>query len=95
MKEDKTPFVKLGPHQVCPSGTEIKTLKRCKEAAEWTDSLGLHPKRDIISGTWTGVPYQCSAQVGKDDTIHYSTNSQTDNKRFTSGEFVMICEKGL
>ena len=42
---------------------------------------------------WAQVPTGCSAQVAGDDTIHFSTNMETDNERFKSGEFVKICEK--
>ena len=87
--------MKLGTNQVCPIWSEITTENRCKEADKWTKSLELHPKRAVLPGSWPDVPFQCSAQVGFDDTIHFSTNSQTNNRRFETGEFVMLCEKGL
>ena len=86
--------MKLGPNEVCPEGTEITTMERCTDADDWATDLGLNPKRDVFLGRWNGVPFQCSAQVGGDDTIHFSTYSETSNSRFVSGEFVMICEKG-
>ena len=78
----------------CPSGTEIMSEARCGDAHNWASSLGLAPGRPLVVGSWNGVPYQCSAQVGGDDALHFNTNSGTDNSRFTTGEFVMICERG-
>ena len=86
--------MKLGPNEVCPEGTEITTIERCTDADDWATELGLVPRRHVTVGKWNAVPYQCSTQVDGDDTIHFSTNSETNNKRFVSGEFVMICEKG-
>ena len=88
--------------ELCPVGTEIKDVTRCQEASIWAASLGLTPRRDLQVGQWPGVPYQCSTQVGErtstgqqgDDTFHFNTNSNTENSRFFSGEFVMICEAG-
>ena len=85
----------LGHNEACPPGMEITTLERCVEADHWAKQLNLNPKRPIYYGIWDSVPYQCSVQVGGDDTIHFGDNIDTDNKRFASGEFVMICEKGL
>ena len=78
----------------CPSGTEIKSESRCQEAHDQASSLGLSPGRPLVVGSWNGVPYQCSAQVGFDDALHFDTNAGTDNSRFNTGEFVMICESG-
>ena len=78
----------------CPIGTEVTSESRCREAQDWAASLGLNPKRTLQVGSWNGVPYQCSAQVTGDDALHFSTNSNTDNSRFTTGEFEMICETG-
>ena len=78
----------------CSSGTEIKTESRCQDAHNWAFSLGLNPSRPLQVGHWADVPYQCSAQVGFDDSLHFNTDSGTDNARFTTGEFVMICERG-
>ena len=88
----------LGLNEVCPPGKEITTLTRCIEVDHWAKELNLTPVREVYHGfydKWKSVPFQCSAQVGWDDTIHFCENDQTDNKRFASGEFVMICEKGL
>ena len=46
-----------------------------------------------------GVPFGCSFQVAgdgefADDTLHFNTNAATDNGRFTTGEFAMICKLG-
>ena len=76
----------------CPTGKEVSTESRCREANTFASSLGLAPQRTLQVGGWNGVPYQCSAQVGHDDALHFDTNSGTDNSRFTTGEFVMICE---
>ena len=94
MNKGDNPFVKLGPNEVCPSGTKISNVKRCRVAAQWAGSMGLHPKRTVRIGSWRSVPFQCSAQVTGDGTLHFSENNLTDNKRFATGEFVMICEKG-
>ena len=94
------PFIKMAANEVCPTGTEITSESRCQEAYVLASSLGLNPGRPLQVGNWQGVPYQCSAQVGlyngvpQDESLHYSTNSQTNNARFTTGEFVMICEAG-
>lgn len=85
----------MPPKQKCKGGKEITTAERCKEADDWARSLGLHPRRPPYKGHWKEVPHRCSAQIGGDNTIHFSTNSQTNNKRFLSGEFAMICEKGI
>ena len=92
----------MDANQPCPTGTEIKDAKRCQESSGLASSLGLNPRRDIQVGEWNGVPYQCAAQVGiwketgeqGDDSFHFNTNSNTDNSRFTTGEFVMICKAG-
>ena len=92
----------MAANEVCPTGTEITSESRCQEAYGYASSLGLTPGRPLQVGNWQGVPYQCSAQVGpyygdstfQDDSLHFSTNSQTNNARFTTGEFVMICEAG-
>ena len=84
----------------CPRGTEITSEIRCGEASQYTAYLQLNPKRYVQVGSWNGVPYQCSSQVGgvgaylNDDSLHFNSNSSTDNRRFTTGEFVMICERG-
>ena len=80
-------------NEPCPIGLEITSETRCRKALEHASSLGLNPGRsNLVVGNWNGVPYQCSAQVGTDDALHWDTNSNTDNRRFTTGEFVMICE---
>ena len=85
----------MSKNQACPAGTEITSVDRCQQAAEYATPLGLDPKRSLQSGNWAGVPFQCSAQVKNDDTFTFSTNDNTDNRRFVTGEFVMICEKGM
>ena len=92
-----SPFVKMDAKQPCPKGTEITSKSRCEEAQKWTSYLGLNPKRSLQAQwilKWKGVPYQCSALVGEDDALHFSTDYKTNNRRFVRGEFVMICETG-
>ena len=89
-----SPFIKMDAGELCPLGQEITSQERCQEANGWAISLGLKPKRNLQIGSWGDVPFQCSAQLGGDNSFHWSTNSKTDNKRFTTGEFVMICEQG-
>ena len=89
----------MGANEQCPAGAEIKTAARCREASLLPSSLELNPRRSLQVAYWDwpeviGVPYQCSTQVGNDDTLHFNTNSGSDNTRFTTGEFVMICEAG-
>ena len=89
------PFVKMAPGEPCPSGTEITTESRCREAEEGKLALGLNPGRNFESGGWSGVPYGCSAHccgggIYNDDTFHFSSNSLSDNSR--QSEFVRICE---
>jgi hypothetical protein len=93
--EEENPFVMPGPNEKCPKGTEITTVERCVEADHWAKDLNLKPRRAVYYGRWKSVPAQCSSQIGGDHTIHFSDNLQSDNKRFVSGEFEMICEKGL
>ena len=83
-------------NEACPTASEITSESRCREAEGWDSSLGLNPGRQFQSGNYVGVPFQCSAQIlgTSDDTFHFNHNGQTDNSRFTTGEFVMICEKG-
>ena len=84
----------MAENQTCPTGSEITSIERCQEAEGWASSLGLKPTRPLYTGNWLSVPFQCSAHNKGDDTFHFSTNDQTDNSRFVTGEFVMICEKG-
>ena len=83
------------PREPCPSGYEIISRDRCREAHEQAHLLDLTPKRSLQFGSWDGVPYQCSFQVGDDSALHWSSNSTTNNARFSTGEFVMICEAGI
>ena len=85
----------MAANQLCPAGKEITNIERCQEATTYAPYLGLNPGRSLQSGSWTGVPFQCSAQVQADDAFHFSTNGNTDNGRFVTGEFEMICEKGI
>ena len=88
----------LGPKEVCPVGTEITTGERCQEADDWALALshrGVSTSRPVQYGTWDGVPLLCSSQVGHDKATHFNFNDGTDDHRFESGEFVMICEKGI
>merc|ERR1712038_1178830 len=93
-------FVLMGVNEFCPNGLDITTESRCNEAQIAAESMGLNPSRDVLLvGDWPGVPYRCSAQVGTDnpefkDDVHWCTNEATDNSRFITGEFRMICEIG-
>ena len=90
----------MDANKPCPAGTEITSAELCGKVSQYTGYLQLNPKRPLQVGSWNGVPYQCSAQVGaggaylNDDSLHFNSNSNTDNSRFTSGEFEMICEGG-
>ena len=75
----------------CPIGREITSESRCREVRKHAASLGLNPKKPLVVGSSKGVPYQCSTY---DDALHWNTNSETNNARLTTGEFVMICETG-
>ena len=89
--------MRMGVNEPCPPGREITTKIRCEEASASLTALGLAPQKDVQIGDWKDVPYQCSSKVDgpdADGTIHFSTNSDADASRFTTGEFVMICEKG-
>ena len=85
----------MAANQACPAGMEITSIESCQQASGYASSLGLNPKRSLQSGSWTGVPFQCSAQVLVDDAFHFSSNPNTDNGRYVSGEFVMICQTGM
>ena len=95
LEQGYNPFVLLGPNEECAPGFQITDAYRCNEAGHWTVSLGIFPMRPTKVGNWYGVPLGCSSQVDYDDTIHFNTYVETDNRRFSTGEFVMICEKGL
>ena len=94
MHKGKGPFEMYAAGTSCAEGTEISSESRCKEASGWASSLGLKPKRPLVVGSWPSVPLQCSIQVGLDDAVHFNTNAESDNGRFTTGEFVMLCEAG-
>jgi len=93
-------FMLMAENEVCPNGLDITSESRCLEAQIAAESMGLNPSRDVLLvGNWQGVPYRCSAQAGTDnpeykDNIHWNTNEDTDNSRFLSGEFRMICDIG-
>ena len=82
---------------LAPADPESDTLSEslCRDAQNWAPFLGLNTGRSPMAYSWNGLPYQCAAQVGNDDALHFNTNSGTDNSRFTNGEFVMICETGI
>ena len=86
----------LGPNEECMPGTEITNEKRCKEAAHWSVELDILPMRPVYVGNWKEVPLGCSSQKhnGGDDTIHFSSNTESTNGRWATGEFIMICETG-
>ena len=90
---DQSLFSIMNAAEACAVGTEITSESRCLEAREQASSLGLNPQRPLQIGSWNGVPHQCSAQVLNDDAVHFSTNVKTNNSRFMTGEFLMICEK--
>ena len=86
----------MAPGELCPTGTEITTESRCREAAKWYLALGLNPKRRFLVGTWRGVPYQCTVMCcgngkhWKDDSFHWVPNANSDNSR--DSEYARICE---
>merc|ERR1711959_815482 len=48
------------------------------------------------SGSWNGVPLQCSVQYDSasyDQAPHWNTIASTDNSRVATGEFRIICVK--
>ena len=94
-KHETNPFEILPENQECPEGNEIRTADRCREADDWAIAMKINPKRPALDVDVEGVPYGCSVQVKGDKTIHFNKKRDTNNKRFTSGEFVRICEKGL
>ena len=87
-------------NEPCPVGQEIMTKDRCHEAQKVAYWFGLQPRRNVLQiGYWNNVPSHCSVQANtgeqwaKDD-VHWNTNWDSDNSRFKSGEFQMICEAG-
>jgi hypothetical protein len=94
LEKEENPFVILKENEECTPGTEITNAIRCKEAGHWSVELGLFTKRPVYRGNWQSVPFQCSSQITGDNTIHFNSYEQTNNKRLKSGEFVRICEKG-
>ena len=90
----------MAPGEACPTGTEITTESRCREAAEWYLALGLNPRRNFLVArngqSWNGVPYQCSAMCcgsggwWQDDSFHWVGDANSPNTREL--EFARICE---
>ena len=85
----------MAPGESCPSGSEITTDTRCREAADWYLALSLNPQRSFQYIVLQGVPYQCSAQCCgggqfSDDTFHFNAFAESDNSR--QSEFARICE---
>ena len=83
------------PREPCPIGYEIISRDRCQEAYGQAHLLYLTPNRSLQTGSWDGVPHQCSFQAGFDDSFHWSSNKSANNARFDTGEFVRICEAGI
>ena len=82
--------------ELCPSGTEITTENGCDDALKWASELGisLQNRKQLVAGSWTHVPHQCSYQSQGDQAFHFN-NKQVENARdFLNGWYKMICRKG-
>ena len=56
-------FMKMGENEPCPCGTEITTEEECESAFKQATQLEIYPvRKSLVSGSWTGVPHQCSYQ---------------------------------
>ena len=92
----------MGRAEHCQSGTEITTQDECNEALTWASALqiNLSGRKQLITGSWDHVPYQCSYQAGGDQSFHFNQafhfNLQQTNDvpDFINGGYIMICKKG-
>ncbi len=81
--------------ELCPAGTELSTQGGCDASLKWAAELGitLQDRKQLVSGSWSHVPHQCSYQAGGDQAFHFN-KKQTDNvPQFVSGNYKMICKK--
>ena len=90
------PYIKLGNLQTCPAGTEITTEESCRDALGYAHDLGitLQSRKDLVSGSWSWVPFQCSFQAGGDQAFHFNTMQTTAASDFVNGIYHMVCHKG-
>ena len=81
-------FMKMGENEQCPCGTEITTEEECESALKQATQLEIYPvRKSLVSGSWTGVPHQCSYQHEGDEAFHWNTNSQGQQNNYR-----MICK---
>ena len=90
------PYIKLGNLQTCPAGTEITTEELCRDALGYAHDLGitLQSRKNLIRGSWSWVPFQCSFQGGGDQAFHFNAMQTANARDFVNGKFQMVCKKG-
>ena len=89
--------MKMGPVEVCPSGSAITTQEECESALHLAEDFGitLAGRTSLISGSWSNVPSGCSYQAGGDNAFHFNSRTGiTTVANFNSGFYGMICKKG-
>ena len=93
---EKSKFVMMRKTESCPTGKEITTEEECKNALAEVYLLGisLGSRKNLVSGSWNHVPYQCSYQANGDKAFHFNQKEVSDVKEFKNGMYKMICRKG-
>ena len=86
----------MGSAELCPPGSEITTQNECNDALKWASVLGINliGRQQVVSGSWSGVPHQCSYQASNDNAFHFNDQQTNNAPRFINGEFIRICKKG-
>ena len=86
----------MGQAELCPSGSEITSTDECNRALEFASELGitLGNRKNLISGSWGHVPYQCSYQAGGDQAFTFNRRETNNVASFVNGGYRMICNNG-
>ena len=75
---------------------EIMTEEECKNALKEVYLIGitLGSRKNLVSGSWNHVPYQCSYKSIGDQAFHFNRKEVNDAKNFIDGMYKMICRRG-
>ena len=82
--------------ELCHSGAEITTEDECRSALKYASSIGitLQERKNLKTGSWDHVPYQCSYQAGGDQAFHFNHKEPSNGDQFLDGFYKMICKQG-
>ena len=88
--------MKMDVNKPCPPGTEITTDDGCDDALKWASQLGifLQCRKQLLRGSWSWVPHQCSYQAGGDQAFHFNNKETSNVPEFVNGNYKMICKRG-